>query len=181
MSFPVTLTHLYAAGIAPEPAKEFLMPLNAAMQEFGINFGERPAMFLAQCCHESGGFHYLSEIWGPTEIQKTYENNKRLGNTSPGDGERYKGHGLIQITGKYNHLAMANFFGVSLWDVCEWLQTTTGACRSAARFWDAACCSTLADHFDFVGVTKKINPGMAGLVDRMRFYKIFADVMEQTG
>lgn len=165
MTFPLRAEHLEAAGVDRRKFDIFLTPLNAAMEEFEITRGERPAMFLAQVAHESGGFRWLKEIWGPTPAQLRYP-----------DGRQWAGHGLIQITHKANHIAEAEHFGVSIDDIVEWLQTPVGASRSAAHFWQAHGCNALADAFDFVGVTRKINGGINGLDDRLARYKAISEI-----
>ena len=135
------------------------------MSEFGITSGERPAMFLAQVAHESGGFQFLSELWGPTPAQSRYP-----------DGPEWKGHGLIQITGLANHKAEAAYFGIPLDRVIEWLTSPEGACRSAAHFWSAHGCNALADAYDFIGVTRRINGGLNGLADRTARYEALSAV-----
>src|SRR5713226_5275188 len=71
--------------------------LNTLCQQYHIDTPNRVAMFLSQCLHESGGFVYMKEIWGPTAWQIKYENNLDLGNTNPGDGKLFLGRGLIDI------------------------------------------------------------------------------------
>src|SRR4051812_46296976 len=83
-------------------ANELLGHIVAAMSEFEINTPERQAAFLAQVGHESGGLRFMVERWGPTESQRRYEMRHDLGNTEPGDGHRYLGRGLIQLTGRAN-------------------------------------------------------------------------------
>lgn len=80
--------------------------LSAAMALYEINTPARQAMFLANVGHETGGLKWLSEIWGPTPAQVRYEGRKDLGNTQPGDGRRFAGHGMLQTTGRYNHAAV---------------------------------------------------------------------------
>jgi putative chitinase len=169
VAFPVLLSHLYAAGVSPERAKVYLMPLNAAMSEFLIDRFERPAMFLAQVAHESGAFRYVEEIWGPTPAQLNYP-----------DGREWSGHGLIQITHRYNHEAEAKFFGLPMSRIVDWLKSPEGACRSAAHYWNAHGCNALSDAFDFVGITRKINGNVAvpnGLADRASLYAKIAEAM----
>jgi putative chitinase len=126
----------------------FVEPLNAAMQEFAIS--ENPARethFLAQIAHESGGFRYVREIASGA----AYEGRADLGNTEAGDGERFRGRGLIQITGRSNYAAC----GV--------------AARSAAWFWDSRHLNELADRGDARGITKRINGGLNGYQDRLAY------------
>lgn len=168
MTFPLLPPHLEAAGVPVARIAQFLDPLNAAMARFGIVSGDRPAMFLAQVAHESGGFRYLAEIWGPTPAQLRYP-----------DGPYWKGHGLIHITHKANHLAEAQYFGIPEAGIVAWLQTPEGACLSAAHYWQSHGCNELADQFDFVAVTKKINGGINGLDDRTERYKNISDAMSK--
>ncbi len=173
---PITLAHLRAAGASARKADEYLAPISLAMTEFDIRDGERPAMFLAQIGHESGGFEYTSELWGPTPAQTGYEGRRDLGNTQPGDGSRFRGHGLLEITGRANHEAEARFFGLSLDALITFLQSPIGASRSAAHWWYANGCNFFADAFDFVGLTKKINGGLNGLADRLARYKRISEL-----
>ena len=177
--FPVESRHLVAIGVAPKTAELYLAPLNAAMEEFGITTGERPAMFLAQVGHESGAFRYTSELWGPTKQQLRYDDGgslaRALGNP-PGEGFTWRGHGLIQVTGYYNHKKVAEHFKIPISDIAAWLTQPAGACRSAAHFWATHGCNELADSFDIVGLTKRINGGYNGLAERTRLYQILTDL-----
>jgi putative chitinase len=144
------------------------------MAAFSIASGERPAMFVAQVAHESGRFQFVSEIWGPTPQQLKYDNGSELSRTlgnQAGDGFRYRGHGLIQVTGRANHEAVARRFGIPIEDIVGWLTHPEGACLSAAHYWASRGCNELADAFDFVGVTKKINGGLNGLSERVSLYQ----------
>ena len=180
MSFPVLLSHLYSGGVQDAQAKAFLMPLNSAMSEFGIVTGERPAAFLAQTIYESAGFRLLSELWGPTEQQRKYDDGgplaQRLGNP-PGTGRLYRGYGLIQVTGLFNLQAEGQYFGKSVPEVIAWLQTPTGACRASAHWWRGHGCNELADAFDVVGLTRKINGGTNGLEQRTQLYRKISEAM----
>jgi putative chitinase len=176
--FPIKQVHLRAAGATPVDADRFIDPVNLAMIEFSITTGERPAMFLAQVGHESGGFHYTSELWGPTPAQERYEGRLDLGNTQPGDGERFKGHGLIQVTGRANHAKAARDLGVPFDAIILWLTTPIGASRSAAHYWATHGCNHFADDYDFVALTRAINGGLNGLEDRLLRYTRVSDSMK---
>jgi putative chitinase len=160
----------------------FVEPLNAAMQEFLINTPRRQAAFLAQLAHESAGFHYVRELAGG----EAYEGRKDLGNTEPGDGPRYRGRGLIQITGRKNYGLAGEALGLDLIARPELLEEPVNACRSAAWFWrigaglnlsraalahcGAGCdLNNLADKDDFQGITLAINGGLNGYDDRLAF------------
>ena len=140
----------------------FIAPLNAAMQEFHINSPTRQAAFLAQIAHESGELRFVKEIASGS----AYEGRKDLGNTQPGDGMKYKGRGLIQITGRNNYADCGKSLGVDLITNPELLETNDLACRSAAWFWASHGLNDLADKGDFDRITRRINGGTNGARER---------------
>lgn len=143
----------------------FVTPLNAAMQEFDINTPEREAMFIAQVAHESGGFHYVKELASGAN----YEGREDLGNTEQGDGIRYKGRGLIQITGRANYITCADALAIDCIEQPEILERPDLAARSAAWFWQTRGLNELADKGDFLRITKRINGGTNGYADRQAY------------
>ena len=151
---------------AKSRVQDFLEPLNAAMREFHINTPVRQAAFLAQIAHESGELRYVKEIASGA----AYEGRKDLGNTQSGDGMRYKGRGLIQITGRNNYAECGKALGVDLITNPELLETNGLACRSAAWFWASRGLNDLADKGDFERITKRINGGYNGLKERQAYY-----------
>ena len=151
---------------AKSRVQDFLEPLNAAMREFHINTPVRQAAFLAQIAHESGELRYVKEIASGA----AYEGRKDLGNTQPGDGMRYKGRGLIQITGRNNYAECGKAMGVDLITNPELLETNDLACRSAAWFWASRGLNDLADKGDFKRITKRINGGYNGLKERQAYH-----------
>ena len=159
-----------ATGATMARAIQYLPHLEAAMAEFGINTPQRQAMFLAQIGHESGGLKYTTEIWGPTPAQSRYEGRKDLGNTHPGDGYKFRGRGLIQTTGRYNHAATGSALDVDLINMPELLSQPGLAARSAAWFWSANGLNQIADRGDNLAATKRINGGTNGLADRQALY-----------
>jgi putative chitinase len=173
---PLTLDQLKAImPYAGQRAAVFLAPLNAAMVEFDINTPERQAAFLAQIAHESGNLRYVRELASGAAYD-TGRLAERLGNTpeDDGDGERYKGRGLIQITGAANYSACsAALYGDSqhLLDHPELLELPDAACRSAAWFWASRKLNALADVGDFLRITKRINGGTNGLNDRVAYWE----------
>lgn len=148
-------------------AEEFYPHLIEAMAEFEINTPARAASFLAQIAHESGSLKYVREIAGGI----AYEGRKDLGNTHPGDGQKYRGRGLIQITGRSNYRDCGLALGVDLVDSPELLESPEMACRSAAWFWYAKNLNELADKGDFLLITKRINGGTNGYKDRLAYYE----------
>jgi len=143
----------------------YVNALNDVMREFEINTPEREAMFLAQVCHESGGFNYVREI----ASGEAYEGRANLGNTQPGDGVRYKGRGLIQITGRKNHEDCGNALGLDLVNNPELLEQPTNAARSAGWFFKKIGGNELSDKGDFKLLTKRINGGFNGMQDRLAY------------
>jgi putative chitinase len=161
---PITLALMHAA--APHTPSARLLPcidaLNMACHEFNVLTVPRYTKFLAQLAHESDGFMTACEYASGA----AYEGRRDLGNTSPGDGRKYRGHGWIQVTGKANHLRAAEFFGIAVADVVDWLQTPSGAARSAGWYWTRHQCNALADADDFDAITRAINGGLNGKADR---------------
>ena len=151
----------------PKRVVRFLGPLNDTMSEFDINTAQRMRMFLAQIGHESGQLRYVKELASGT----AYEGRKDLGNTLPGDGVRYKGRGLIQITGKNNYGLVSLALGLPLLEKPELLEEDVNACRSAGWFWYKSKLNALADMGKFQDITKRINGGMNGYADRYKLYQ----------
>ena len=154
-------------------AQAFLAPLNAAMAEFGITTPARQASFLAQVGHESGQLRYVLELASGA----AYEGRKDLGNTTAGDGIRFKGRGLIQITGRANYKACGAGLGLDLITHPELLEQPVNACRSAGWFWMSRGLNELADAGDQVKVTRRINGGTNGLADRMALFEVAKRVL----
>ena len=151
---------------AKSRVQDFLEPLNAAMREFHINTPVRQAAFLAQIAHESGELRYVEEIASGI----AYEHRKDLGNTQPGDGMKFKGRGLIQITGRNNYFECGKALGVDLITNPELLETPDLACRSAAWFWASRGLNDRADMGDFERITKRINGGLNGYQERLVYH-----------
>lgn len=147
----------------------FIGPLTQAMAEFGIDTSAREAAFIAQIAHESGSLRYVREI----ADGRAYEGRADLGNTEPGDGPRFKGRGLIQITGRANYRAcsMALYGDERLLDHPELLEDVVPACRSAAWFWNGRGLNALADSGAFKAITKAINGGLNGYQDRLAYFQ----------
>ncbi|MQU58611.1 glycoside hydrolase family 19 protein [Pseudomonas helleri] len=155
---------------AGRQAGVFVPVLNTAMGKYGIVTRLRIAAFIAQVGHESGQLIYVREIWGPTPAQAKYEGRKDLGNTFPGDGLRYRGRGLIQVTGRANYAACGEALGLDLINQPELLEQPQYAAMSAAWFWSMKDLNTLADKGDFVKITRRINGWLNGQADRQGLY-----------
>ena len=155
---------------AGQVASVFVPVLNAAMGHYQIVGTKRVAAFIAQIGHESGQLKYVKEIWGPTAAQARYEGRKDLGNTVAGDGSKYRGRGLIQITGRANYMTCGEGLGLDLIKQPELLEKPQHACMSAAWFWATKGLSTLADAGQFDKITQRINGGQNGAADRQALY-----------
>lgn len=155
---------------AGRKAGVFVPVLNTAMSKYGIVTVQRIATFIAQVGHESGQLRYVREIWGPTAQQAGYEGRADLGNTVRGDGSKYRGRGLIQITGRANYAACGEALALDLINHPELLEQPQHASMSAAWFWSTKGLNTLADKGEFLKITRRINGGVNGLEDRQRLY-----------
>lgn len=172
--------------------------LSRCLPDYEINTPQRVAAFIAQCAHESGEFRALKENlnyravtltkvfpkYFPTmEIAQQYEHKQeaianrayanRMGNGSEasGDGFRYCGRGLIQLTGKNNYQAFAQSIETAVEEVPEFLGTFEGAVQSACWFWETNKLNQYADSGDLLTMTKRINGGTIGLEDRRKHYE----------
>lgn len=146
---------------------KYLPWLNKAMSEFQINTPQRVRMFLAQVGHESGQLRYVEELASGA----AYEGRMDLGNTQPGDGVKYKGRGLIQITGRSNYSDAGTALGVAFVSNPNLLAAPEFAARSAGWFWASRNLNALADMGQFELITKRINGGLNGYADRYKLYQ----------
>lgn len=145
----------------------FLDPLNEALKLAEISTTERLCMFLAQIGHESGQLRYTEELASGA----AYEGRKDLGNTSPGDGVKYKGRGLIQLTGKANYTAAMLALDLDLLENPQILKEPHYAALVSAWFWKDRNLNSYCDKGDFKGLTQRINGGYNGMEDRTLLYK----------
>jgi putative chitinase len=166
-----------ATGARIDRATTFLPFLEDAMHEFSINTPARQAAFLAQVAHESGGLHWMVELWGPTAAQARYETRYDLGNVAPGDGFKYRGRGLIQLTGRGNYKRASDALGVDLIAQPELLGEPALACRSAAWFWKSHGCNELADAGLFEKITRTINGGLNGYAERLGLWEKAKEIL----
>lgn len=154
----------------------FLHYINAWADPFEVNTPLRMAHFLAQCCLETNGFKLLREQGQPSYFTK-YEKGKlgkTLGNTQCGDGVKYRGRGLLMLTGRSNYNAYQNS-GYCKGDIMsqpELLESPNGAVKSGMWYWWKRGLNGLADKDDILAVTKKINGGTNGLEGRKKWLGI---------
>ena len=148
----------------------FLPWLNEYMPKAYINTRMRVCHFLAQIAHESGEMRYVRET-GSGAKYDTGALARKLGNTpqKDGDGERYKGRGLIQLTGKTNYAAASKAAGVDFVGHPEWLELPRWAVWSACWYWQGRGLNALADRDELTNITKRINGGTNGLQDRLKY------------
>lgn len=146
----------------------FTVPLVTAAAEFDINTAERVAAWLAQLAHESGQLRYVREL----ASGEAYERRRDLGNTQPGDGVRFRGRGLIQITGRANYEQLRVALGLDCVAHPEILEDPHNAARVSGWFWKGRGLNELADGgtVNFTKITRRINGGTNGLADREMFY-----------
>ena len=159
---------------AGQTAGVFVPVLNTAMVRFQIIGTKRIAAFIAQIGHESGQFRYVREL-GSDQYLSKYDTGslaKRLGNTpeADGDGQKYRGRGLIQITGRANYITCGEALALDLVNHPELLEKPQHACMSAAWFWASRGLNTLADAGQFDTITRRINGGQNGAADRQALY-----------
>lgn len=151
--------------------EKYLPFLNSLLPQFGIDNNKRLAAFLAQVGHESGQLRYNKEIWGPTLAQKGYEGRKDLGNIIKGDGTKFKGRGLIQITGRANYDAFGKAVGKDFLSQPELVETPEYAVMTACWYWKSKKLNQFADSGNFKGLTKAINGGYNGMLDRLEIWE----------
>ena len=145
----------------------FCNPLNITMLNYKINTPLRQSAFIAQFGHESGRLQYVREL----ASGKAYEGRKDLGNIESGDGVKYKGRGLIQITGRTNYKMCGDALNLDLINHPELLELPINASLSAGWFWYTRKLNALADKPDFKKITRLINGGLNGESERETFYQ----------
>jgi len=200
MSFTFDFTKQQLKEMIPKNAyvDQWFEAISEILPEYEITTPQRVAAFLAQCAHESGGFVFLKENLnykaaslrrvfpkyfpddaiaaqyagkGEMIANRVYAN--RMGNGGPetGDGYRYSGRGLIQLTGKDNYFWFAASIEISPEAASEYMETFEGAAQSACWFWETNKLNQWADADDILTLTKRINGGTIGLEDRIKHYE----------
>lgn len=139
--------------------------LAVTLDTYAINTRLRIAHFLGQTCHESAGFRTAEEF----ASGENYEGRADLGNNRPGDGVRYKGRGLLQLTGRANYRDFGQKLGVDLEGHPELAAEPVLSLKIACEFWKKKNISQLCDADDIVEVTRRINGGQNGLDDRRTY------------
>lgn len=145
--------------------ESIVLRMNKYAKEFGIDSPQRWAHYLAQIAHESAELRYSEEI----ASGKAYEGRTDLGNVIKGDGVRFKGRGLIQLTGRTNYTTYKAFCGFDVVKQPELLAKPVGAIRSSMWFWKSNGLNELADRDEFTAITKRVNGGTNGIEDRRKY------------
>lgn len=161
--------HLIAMGITPHLAEKYIDGINKALTEFNINTCQRKSAFLAQIFHESGGLKWQEEL----ASGQAYEGRKDLGNIYTGDGKRFKGRGLIQLTGRHNYNIAGKALGLDLINFPDLASNATNAPRIAGWYWNSRNLNKLADQHNiasFQKITRAINGGLNGYKDRLDWW-----------
>jgi putative chitinase len=200
----LTLEHLQAC--LPEAKKanleKYVEGFNETFEHFEINTPERMAMFIAQTAHESGNFNAVEEnlnyqakallaFWPkkfagvadeyarkPEKIaNRAYCDRMGNGNEASGEGYKYRGRGIIQLTGKDNYRACGKALGIDLVSEPDQVAKNPVAVLSAGWFWNTRKLNQWADKEDVVTVTKKINGGTIGLADRTAHFHHILEVL----
>lgn len=192
-----TQSVLTAIGVRAELVKKYSASLDKAMAEFGINTKNRQAMFLAQLLHESALLTDLTENLNYSELglvkvfktyfdrnsakryarqperiaNRVYADRMGNGNEMSGDGWRFRGRGLIQLTGRENYVNCGKGLGVDLLKNPDYLLTPEGSARSAGWYWKSRKLNNTADAKDITANTKIINGGLNGLQHRTSLYE----------
>jgi putative chitinase len=205
MSFTFDFTEDKFAQLISNNTSEWYQALVNNLPLYDINTPERVAAFIAQCAHESGGFRRLKENlnykweslrrvfpkYFPTDdvaqeyahkpeqiANRIYGSRMGNGDESSGDGFRYCGRGLIQLTGKNNYTKFAESMGMAVEEVPTLLETYDGAVKSACWFWSSNNLNQWADAGDILTMTKRINGGTIGLEDRIKHYNHAMEVLQ---
>jgi putative chitinase len=141
--------------------------LQKYLDQYEINTPLRIAHFLAQAAHETAGMDTLEEYASGSE----YEGRDDLGNTEPGDGKRFKGRGIFQVTGRFNYRKYGKLIGVDLENNPELAAEPINSIKTACEYWNDHSLSDYADEDDVVTITKRINGGTNGLSSRETYLK----------
>ena len=200
MSFTFDFTKQQLKEMIPKNAyvDQWFEAISEILPEYEITTPQRVAAFLAQCAHESGGFVFLKENLnykaaslrrvfpkyfpddaiaaqyagkGEMIANRVYANRMGNGDEASGDGFKYCGRGLIQLTGKNNYTFFAGSLDIPVEEASEYLQTFEGAVQSACFFWEQNKLNQWADAGDILTLTKRINGGTIGLEDRIKHYE----------
>ena len=189
----------------PDVVKALIASMSTLAEKYGLSSPLRLAHFLAQTAHESGGFRLIEEnlnysadglnkifpkyfIRAGRDAQAYHRQPEKIanvvyasrmgnGDTASGEGYKFRGRGLIQLTGKSNYNGFATDSGITIDEAVAYLSTPEGAVESAAWFWNKNGLNALADKDDVTAVTKRFNGGTIGLYDRIKHNNEFKHIL----
>ncbi|QJP14659.1 peptidoglycan-binding protein [Starkeya sp. ORNL1] len=164
----VTITAGQLRTLAPRGRADILDAVargDAVLAKYAITTPSRLCHFLAQIAHESAGFRTTEEYASGA----AYEGRRDLGNVIRGDGIRYKGRGVLQLTGRANYRAYGKRLALDLEGNPEMAAVPAISLQIACEYWKAKGLNALADRDDITGITRKINGGANGLIDRRKY------------
>jgi putative chitinase len=174
------------SGQAAQPAPITGNPLESTLRNFALKAGikgKELAQFLAQCAHETANYATLVEFGTSDEFLKKYDKQfspdkaKELGNTMSGDGQRFKGRGFIQLTGRWNYTQAGQALGLPLDNKPELLEKPEIAAKASVWFWKNRVQPNVKNFTDTRTVTRYINPGLAGLQKRHGIFQNYLKTM----
>lgn len=166
------LTYQDLKGVAPNGKRNILSQVakyENLFEKYEVNTKRRKIYFLAQVAHESDGFRTTREY----ASGRAYEGRRDLGNVRKGDGVRYRGRGLIQLTGRYNYRKYGKILGIDLEGNPKIAEQFPVALEISLAYWKTHGLNELADKGKFRRITKKINGGYRGTIDRLRWLRKF--------
>jgi putative chitinase len=203
----IDLLQAICPNTRPQTLADYVGPLNDVAAYYDLNVRvERLAGFLAQVAHESDNFTAIREnmnysadglqkIFGkyfPTDdlaqqyarqpekiANRVYANRMNNGDESSGDGWKFRGRGLIQLSGRANYTKFSQALDMSLDDTIAYMETPAGAASSAGWYWDTNKLNAYCDIGDFIGLTKRINGGTNGLESRQRKYEVAVNMLRK--
>ncbi|WP_215908807.1 glycoside hydrolase family 19 protein [Phreatobacter stygius] len=165
----ITVTAATLRRIAPDARSDIILhlapALTAGFPAGGITSPARAAHFLAQAAHETDGFRTLVE-YGDAAYFRRYDGRRDLGNVQAGDGARYRGRGIFQLTGRANYRSFGAKIGVNLEGLPEAAALPANSTATALAYWNDRALSAHADRDDLRCITRRINGGFNGLADR---------------
>jgi putative chitinase len=173
-----------SSNARPQLAQTLPDAFNRHFPRFGITTPRRIRHFLAQAAHESAGFRTLVEYGDEAYFTRMYEANRtlatKLGNTQAGDGARYRGRGIFQLTGRFNYRTFGQRVSVDLENSPELAADPDTSVIIALEYWKQRGLSEFADQDDIVSVTRRINGGLNGLQDRRDYLARAARIWRDT-
>lgn len=158
----------FVAGRKVDSAIGTALAINAAAYGIDAN-SDRLSGFVGQCCHESARFTRMEEMGGTAYFTRLYGGRQDLGNTQPGDGARFHGRGILQLTGRANYRSVGAELGLDLIANPTLAASPSVAVLTALVFWKHNALNAICDARDWVKLTHRINGGSNGLDERLAF------------